>query len=71
MNTRTAIPGSARLQRAGDGVLADRELSVGACSRSEIAHRNERCFGANAETSTQQACAPRIPPSQPQWMFGS
>ena len=69
MNPRTAFLGSARLQRAGDGILPSRTFR-GACTARKVA-RNERLFRRNAETSTLQACAPQIPPSQPQWMFES
>jgi len=69
MNTQKTILGSARLQRAGDGILPSR-TSRYACTAVKFA-RNERLFRRNAETSTLQACAPRILPSQPQWMFRS
>ncbi len=69
MNMRKTIPGSARVQRAGEGILPSRTLR-GACTARKFA-RNESSFRRNAETNTLQACAPRIPPWQPQWMFES
>ncbi len=71
MNTRKAFLGSARLQRAGEGVSPSRTF----IEDSQSAQANDGPVGSsfrrNAETSTLQACAPQIPPSQPQWTFGS
>ncbi len=40
-------------------------------SLPRIANFQEKFAKANAFASTLQACAPQIPPSQRQWMFGS
>jgi nitrous oxidase accessory protein len=54
------IPGSARLQRAGECILHSRTF----LGTSQFPQENERLgkssFRQNAETSTLQACAPRI-----------
>ena len=69
MNTRKTIPGSARLQRAGE---AFRQANFPEGSRiSPKCESKESSRRRNAYASTLQACAPQIPPSQPQWMFGS
>lgn len=69
MNPRTAFLGSAGFKRVGDGILPSRTFP-GACIAGKFA-RNERLFRRSAKTITLQASAPQIPPSQPQWMFGS
>ena len=69
MNTRTAFMGSARFQRAGDGILPSQTF-LSMCAGRKFA-ANKSPFHRNAETSTLQACAPQILRSQPQWMFAS
>jgi hypothetical protein len=68
MTARTAFLGSARFQRAGDGILSSQTL-LGSCTGWKFA-RNKSSFRLNAEPSTLKACAPQIPRSHPQWMFG-
>jgi len=71
MNMRKTIPGSARLQRAGEGVSPSRTFLEGSESRHTNADPVKSSFRRKAETSTLQACGPRIPSPQPQWMFES
>jgi len=69
--TVTALSlGSARGSRAGERVLAIANFSV-MFNATDVAMHKGRLFRRDAETSTRAACAPRIPPSQRQWMFGS
>ena len=70
MNTRKVFPGSARGSRAGERVLAIANFSV-VVNAPDVAMQKGRLFRRDAETSTRAACAPQIPPSQPQWMFRS
>ena len=53
----------ARCRPAGDGILPSRTF-LGACADRRFAF-NKSPIGRNAETSSLQACAPRIPRSQP------
>jgi hypothetical protein len=69
MSVGIAFLGSARFQRAGDGILPSRTLR-GACAGGKFA-RNKSPFRRNAETSMLHACAPRIPGSQTQWRCAS
>jgi hypothetical protein len=69
MNTRKTIPGSARGSRAGERVLAIANFSA-VFNAHDVAMSKGRLFRRDAETSKRAACAPRIPPSQPKWMFG-
>ena len=48
----------------------DRELFCRMLNAQDVATHKGRLFRRDAETSTRAACAPRIPPSQPKWMFG-
>ena len=54
------ILGSARLQRAGEGILPSRTFPGGWKSQPSSECREESSFRRNAETSTRDACAPRI-----------
>jgi len=70
MNTRKAFLGSARLQRGGFSVPPETNfLRIFVLPRLRTFEESSR--RRNAFASTLQACAPQIPPSQPQWMFGS
>jgi hypothetical protein len=69
MNIRKAILGSARLQRAGERVLAIANFSA-VFNAQDVAMHKGRLFRRDAETSTRAACAPRIPPLQPKGLFG-
>jgi len=68
MNLRKRIPGSARGSRAGERVLAIANFSA-VFNAQDVAMHKGRSFRRDAETSTRAACAPQIPPSQPQWIF--
>ncbi len=52
--------GSARLQRAGEGILPSRTFPGGWKSQPSSECPEESSFRRNAETSTRHACAPRI-----------
>ena len=54
------IPGSARLQRAGEGILPSRTLPAGWKFQPSSQRSEESSFRRNAETSTRHACAPFI-----------
>jgi hypothetical protein len=69
MSVGTAFLGSARFQRAGDGILPSRTL-LGAFAVWKFA-RNKSPFRRNAETSTLKGCAPQPPTQRPQWTFAS
>ena len=71
MNTRKTILGSARLQRAGFGVPPKRTSQMIRVNLPTLRTLKKSSRRRNAFASTLQACAPQIPPSQPQWMFGS
>jgi hypothetical protein len=55
----TAFLGSARLQRAGEGVSPSRTFLEGSQSWQTKADPVGSSFRRNAETSTQQGCAPQ------------
>ena len=57
MNVTTQFSGSARLQRAGDGILLSRTFP-GPCVDRKFA-RNESLFQRDAEISGRDACAPQ------------
>jgi hypothetical protein len=57
MNVTTQFSGSARLQRAGDGILPSRTFP-GACVDRKFAG-NESLFQRDAEISGRGACAPQ------------
>ncbi|PYI60526.1 MAG: hypothetical protein DME80_12830 [Verrucomicrobia bacterium] len=67
MSVGTAFLGSARLQRAGDGILPSRTL-LGAHTRRKLA-RNESSFRRNAEINTPEACAPQSKELRPRRTF--
>jgi hypothetical protein len=69
MSVGTAFLGSARSQRAGDGILPSRTLLSAVAGRKFACNKSP--FRRNAETSTLQACAPQIPRSQTQWTCAS
>jgi len=50
---RASIPGSARVSRAGDGVLAMANFH-------DVTVHRKRLFRRDAETSTRDACATQI-----------
>ena len=54
------ILGSARLQRAGEGILPSRTFPGGWKFQPSSERLEESSFRRNAETSTRHACAPRI-----------
>ena len=62
--------GSARLQRAGEGVSASRTFVESLEFRQTNANPIGSLFRRNVETSALKACAPRISLSQ-QLTFGS
>jgi hypothetical protein len=63
MSEELAIPGSARILRAGEGILPSR-ISVQGSSTIGAASNKYRCDPSsspqNAATSTLQACAPQL-----------
>jgi hypothetical protein len=69
MSVGTAFLGSARFQRASDGILPSRTLR-GAYTGLKFA-RNKSPFRRHAETSTLKACAPQPQPQRPQWTCAS
>ncbi len=54
------ILGSARLRRAGEGILPSRTFPGGWKFQPSSEYSEESSFRRNAETSTRHACAPRI-----------
>jgi len=54
------VAGSARLQRAGEGILPSRTFTEGWKSQPSSERPEQSSFRRNAETSTRHACAPRI-----------
>ena len=70
MKTETTFVGSARLQRAGEGVSASRTFLESSEFRQTNANPIGSLFRRNVETSTLKAYAPRVSLSQ-QLTFGS
>ena len=70
MSIRKTILGSARGSRAGFGVAPKRSSLVRRHIR-RVEHYGRVRDREDVLASTRAACAPRIPPSQPKWMFES